>query len=761
MEKNQKTIGVLTSGGDAPGMNAAVRAVVRTALYEGAKVFVIKEGYKGMLEGNEGLPEDEYKIKEVDWKFVSGIIHKGGTIIRTARNDEFTENEGKLKAVKNLLGHGINRLVIIGGDGSLTGAKEFYDQWNALIDQLRTSNSITKDMLKHFPDIKNQNPALGIVGLIASIDNDMCGTELTIGTDTALHRIREAVDAINSTAAAHQRTFVIKVMGNKCGYLALMSAMGTGADWVFIPESPNPAGEWVTTMCDELERGRSQGRRSTIVILAEGVKDSAGIEITADFVKEALVANFDQEVRVTILGHVQRGGTPSAIDRIMSTILGNAAALKVLSLNAGSKPIVVGMRGKEIVYNPLEQVLENTAHIAKSLGERDYAQAMDLRGCFYSEDFENLCILKRAQPEGKSVNKQFLFGILHIGAPASGMNAAVRAAVRWGINEGHKMIGIKYGIEGLIGNDFEEMDWMDVNRLASKGGAKLGTSRKIPEGDDFKEINKRLKKLKLNGLLIIGGCSGYETILEFSKYRRKYKSFRIPMICLPATITNNLPGTDFCVGADTALNNIIQALDRMKQSAFSSRRCFLTQVAGRHCGYLALMSSLATGALRTYLPEYDFSLSTLQTDLDYLVKGFRNGYRDLALIILNENAHKYFDINFLTSFFEAGSQNKFNVRKSILGYLQHGGDPSPFDRNLATRLAVSCMKRLIDYANANKKDCLYAGLGTNGDKSIIKFTGFDRFDGEMDMDKDKDKRRPKVQWWTDFKAIADKLSIKN
>ena len=203
-----KGLAVFTSGGDSQGMNAAVRAVVRFGIYLGCKVYFIKEGYQGMVDGGDN-------IVEAGWSAVSGIIHKGGTVIGSARCADFREREGRLKAAKNLISRGISNLVAIGGDGSLTGANRFREEWSSLLDELLEKGEIDADTRSKFSH-------LNIVGMVGSIDNDFCGTDMTIGTDSALHRIVEAVDAIIPTADSHQRTFIMEVMGRHCGYLALV-----------------------------------------------------------------------------------------------------------------------------------------------------------------------------------------------------------------------------------------------------------------------------------------------------------------------------------------------------------------------------------------------------------------------------------------------------------------------------------------------------------------------------------------------------------
>ena len=290
-------LGILTSGGDAQGMNAAVRAVVRTAIRMGADPYAIYEGYQGMIDGGDG-------IRKFGWEDVGSILHKGGTIIGTFRSKEFRERAGRLKAAANLVDNGIDHLVVIGGDGSLSGLDMFRHEWGSLLEELVETGRITREQA-------DAHPALMIAGLVGSIDNDLVGSDMTIGADTALHRIVSAIDDLASTAASHQRSFVVEVMGRHCGYLALMASIAGGCDYCLIPENP-PAEGWEERMCAELKRGRDAGRRDSIVIVAEGAQDRQGNPITSEYVRSTLEQRLGEDARVTILGHVQRGGTPSA-----------------------------------------------------------------------------------------------------------------------------------------------------------------------------------------------------------------------------------------------------------------------------------------------------------------------------------------------------------------------------------------------------------------------------------------------------------------
>ncbi len=737
VEQIQKIkIGILTSGGDAQGMNAAVRSVVRTGLERGAEVYAIYEGFQGMVDGGN-------RIKKMTWEGVGGILHRGGTIIGTARCDAFRTHEGRRQSALNLLKVGISRLVVIGGDGSLTGANIFRKEWPELSAELVQMGEIDAETAAG-------HARLQIVGLVGSIDNDMFGTDMTIGADSALHRITEAIDAISSTAASHQRAFVVKVMGRNCGYLALMGGLATGADWVLIPENPPDVENWRELMGERLKAGRLAGRRDTIVVIAEGAHDRHGEYIGSTEVAKTLEDSLGEEVRVTVLGHVQRGGAPSAFDRNLGTLLGNAAVERLLSDEIDDEPQLIGLRGNRITHAPLVECVDKTLEVAKAIREHNYDTAMDLRGSSFREAFSTLKTMLRALPHAPQPDqKRYRIAVMHSGAPAPGMNTSVRAAIRIGLDRGHIMLGIRNGFPGLIDNEVEEMDWMSVNGWASRGGCELGTSRKVPSGSDFYNIARSIEEHEIQGLLVIGGWSGYETAYQMFKARENYPAFNLPIVCLPATINNNLPGSELSIGADTALNNIVEAVDKIKDSAVALRRCFVVEVMGRYCGYLALMSGLATGAERVYLDEEGVSLKDLQTDVERLNEGFIHGKR-LGLMIRNEYANQVYDTKFMCSLFEEEGKELFDVRQSILGHLQQGGSPSPFDRIQATRLATRSIAFLIEQVEQNIPECAFIGL----QGKEIKFHRFEDFDRMVDLKK----QRPREQWWMNLRPIASVLA---
>jgi 6-phosphofructokinase 1 len=717
-------------------MNAAVRAVVRTAIVNGLEPYAIYEGYQGLINGGN-------YIKPLQWGDVSGILHQGGTIIGTARSAAFRTREGRRIAAKHLVQHGIDGLVIIGGDGSLSGANLLQKEWQELLAELVAENAITQETLEQYPHL----PTAGIIG---SIDNDMYGTDMTIGADTALHRIVEAVDAISSTAASHQRSFVVEVMGRNCGYLALMSALATGADWVLIPESPPNLDNWEDKMCDVLRQGRLIGRRDSIVIVAEGARDRHGNPISSTYVRQVLEEKLGEDARITILGHVQRGGAPTAFDRNLSTQLGTAAVEQLIKNGFGDKTIVMGMRGNKIVTSYLSDCLFQTHSVAEAIAQKDFVTALSLRGNSFQAAFNTVRTLVRAKPhQPKPDQRRLRLAVLHGSAPAPGMNTAMRAAVRLGIDQGHTMLGVHNGFEGLIRGEIEELNWMSVNGWSLLGGAELGTNRKVPCGSDFYAIARNLEENKIEGILMVGGWAGYEAILALYGQRENFPVFKLPMVCLPASIDNDLPGSELSVGADTALNNIVEAVDKLKQSAVASRRAFVVEVMGRHCGYLALMSALATGAERVYLPEEGVTLKELADDVQQLIRGFRQGKR-VGIMIRNEVANSIYTTQFMQALFEEEGGDEFNVRTAILGHIQQGGKPSPFDRIQAARLAQKSIEFLIAQAQNDMPSSACIGLW----QGETTFTPLEDAPRMMDMAY----QRPKSQWWLNIRPIARMLA---
>ncbi|XP_061443924.1 ATP-dependent 6-phosphofructokinase, platelet type isoform X2 [Rhineura floridana] len=739
-----KAIGVLTSGGDAQGMNAAVRAVVRMGIYVEAKVYFIYEGYEGMVDGGAN-------IVEVTWESVSSILQVGGTVIGSARCKAFRSREGRLKAACNLVKYGITNLCVIGGDGSLTGANIFREEWSGLLEELAKNGEIAEDAVKKYA-------YLNIVGMVGSIDNDFCGTDMTIGTDSALHRIIEVVDAIMTTAQSHQRTFVLEVMGRHCGYLALVSALACGADYVFIPEYPPEEG-WEDHMCSKLSENRARKKRLNIIIVAEGAIDSHNKSITSEQVKDLVVQQLGYDTRVTILGHVQRGGTPSAFDRILASRMGVEAVLALLEGTPETPACVVSLTGNQAIRLPLMECVQMTQDVQKAMDGRQFSEAVQLRGRSFENNLNTYKLLSTKKSAADLPKTNFNVAVLNVGAPAAGMNAAVRSAVRIGITEGHKMFAVTDGFEGFSGGQIKEISWGDVGGWTGQGGSILGTKRTLP-GKYMEKIAEQMRTHNINALLVIGGFEAFESCLQLLEARPRFEEFCIPICVLPATISNNVPGTDFSIGADTSLNTIVETCDRIKLSASGTkRRVFIIETMGGYCGYLANMGALAAGADAAYIFEEKFDIRELQANVEHLTEKMKTSIQR-GLVLRNENSSENYTTDFIYQLYSEEGKGVFDCRKNVLGHMQQGGAPSPFDRNFGTKISAKAVlwlsKKLKEsyrrgrvFANTEDSACL---LGMRRRNLLFQPVV------QLKVETDFEHRIPKEQWWLKLRPLMKILA---
>ncbi|XP_032684134.1 ATP-dependent 6-phosphofructokinase isoform X6 [Odontomachus brunneus] len=744
-----KGLAVFTSGGDSQGMNAAVRAVVRMGIYLGCKVFFIKEGYQGMVDGGA-------YIEEATWSSVSCIIHKGGTVIGSARCKDFRERAGRRKAAKNLVTRGITNLVVIGGDGSLTGANLFKEEWPELLKELVDSGDITAEQ-------SEKHKHLHIVGMVGSIDNDFCGTDMTIGTDSALHRIIESIDAIVSTAYSHQRTFIMEVMGRHCGYLALVAAMCCEADFVFIPEWP-PEQDWPNKLCKKLLQERLTGQRLNIIIVAEGAVDRNGDPITAEKVHKVVVEKLQQDTRITVLGHVQRGGNPSAFDRVLGCRMGAEAVMALMEATPETEACVVTLDGNQAVRLPLMECVRRTKAVAQVMADKNWDLAVQLRGKGFERNLETYKMLTRLKAPVESsdpTKDHYTLAVMHIGSPSCGMNAAVRSFVRNCIYRGDKVYGICDGVMGLIGGRLKLMDWPSVTGWVAQGGAYLGTKRAPPTEEQLPQIAQKLKEFGIQALLIIGGFEGYQTGLMFYKARDKYEEFRIPIAMIPATISNNVPGTEFSLGCDTALNEITEICDRIRQSAQGTKcRVFIIETMGGYCGYLATVAGLAGGADAAYIFEEKFNIKDLNQDVIAMAAKMSEGVQR-GLILRNENANQNYSTDFMQRLFSEEGKGLFSSRMNIIGHMQQGGSPTPFDRNLGTKMGA----KAVEWFSDQLRKCTGSDgktVTTNADSAVMlgivrrqyRYTSF----MELLEVTDFEHRIPTYQWWMKLRPLLKVLA---
>lgn len=730
-------IGVLTSGGDAPGMNAAVRAIVRSAIAAGAEIFAIQDGWIGAIAGGTA-------IRQLQWSDVSAILGRGGTILGSARSDEFRTFEGRQRAVANLLERGIDHLIVVGGDGSLTGADHFRQEWADHAAQLVAAGKVGSE-------VAAAHPHLTVVGLVASIDNDLVGTDMTIGTDTALQRIVTAMDQIASTAASHQRTFIIEVMGRQCGYLPLMAAVAGGADYVLTAEHPAQPG-WQKDLCERLALGLRAGRRESIVLVAEGARDTSGAGVSTDDIAEAIRDGLGEDPRISVLGHIQRGGSPSAYDRWMPTILGYAATQEALEPSTGGAAIVLGIRHNRVVRLDLEAAVQATLDVQKMIDHGQYEAARRARGKTFFEMGELHRTLSDPPQTHRCARTSTRVAIINAGGLAPGMNTAARAAVRIGLHRGWTMLGVEGSWNGLAEGKIRELTWAGVEGWGFDGGAELGTRRNVPPVETFYALSRTIERNRIDALLVVGGFDAYLAMTELWHERSRFPSLNIPMVLVPASIDNGSPGTELTVGADTALGNAVWALDRIKQSAAATRRCFVAETMGRTCGYLAMMSGVAAGAEFVYLNEEPVTLADLSRNAREARESFADGRR-LLLVVMNEETSQYYDRQFIARAFEAEGEGLFDVRSAALGHIQQGGAPSPFDRLLATRLVKVAMEQIEEDLQQGTSRTLYVGVSPSGVESgTIQ---------ALDREVDQKKRRPLEQWWLSLKPIVEVVSLEN
>lgn len=748
----------MTSGGDAPGMNGAVRSVVRMSIHMGCEAYAVYEGYEGLVQGGD-------LIKEMGWEDVRGYLSKGGTLIGTARCMAFMERPGRLKAAKNMILKGIDALVICGGDGSLTGADKFRAEWPGLIKELVETGELEAGEVEPYQH-------LNIVGLVGSIDNDMSGTDATIGCYSSLERICHAVDDVFDTAASHQRGFVIEVMGRHCGWLALMAAISTGADYTFIPEKPPRVG-WEEQMCDIITKHRSRGRRRTIVIIAEGAHDVNLKKITPNQVKDLLTTRIKLDTRVTVLGHTQRGGQACFYDRWLSTMQGVEAVNAVLDATPETPTPVITIRENKIERSDLKETVALTKAVTAAIESKNFDKAMELRDVEFKDYYNSYMITTSTDHPRLRLpqEKRMRIAIIHVGAPAGGMNPATRAAVAYCLARGHTPIAIHNGFPGLQRhhNDkplgaVRDIDWIEVDAWVNEGGSEIGTNRGLPSAD-MKKTAECFELYKFDALFVVGGFEAFTAVSELRKARKQYDAFKIPLVILPATVSNNVPGTEYSLGSDTCLNTLINFCDVIRQSASSSRRrVFVIETQGGRSGYLATMGGLSIGALAVYIPEEGINIHMLARDIEFLRENFKhdNGASRAGKIILrNEKASNTYTTQFIADMIADEARGRFECKSAVPGHYQQGGKPSPMDRVRALRMAIKCIQFMEDFAGHSKDEIMNNDLsasviGIQG--SEVVFSGLGGEKGLEAIATDWKDRRPMNEFWLSMKETVDILS---
>ena len=639
-EKNNKkaasdmTIGVLTSGGDAPGMNAAVRAVTRTAISHGMKVKGIRRGFSGLIDDD---------IVDLDSRSVADTIQKGGTFLLTARCPEMITSEGQDKAAETCRKHGIDALVVIGGDGSFRGCLALKDR------------------------------GINVIGIPGTIDLDIACTEYTIGFDTAVNTAMEAIDKIRDTSTSQERCSIIEVMGRHAGYIALWCGLANGAEAVLTTELYNYEEQ---KLINDIQTKRKSGRKHYIIINAEGIGDSE------DMAKRIEYAT-GMPTSATILGYLQRGGSPTCQDRVFASAMG-AMAVDIL-INGGKNRVVAYKNGSFVDYD-----MDEALKMKKSLDPF----LVDMLGKLTRKGDSRLMKNEGMLPIEQESSDKKTIGVLTSGTDAPGMNAAIRAVVRTAIGHNMKVIGFYRGYAGLIDRDYIEMTNKTMSETVQRGGTQLLASN-CPEfmtDEGMEKAVKTIKDLKIDVLIVIGGVGTMRGAADLMKRG-------VSVIGIPATIDLNVACTEYTIGFDTAVNTAMEAIDKIRDTSQSHERCSIIEVAGRFSGHNALWCGIANGAEEIITNEYyDHNEQRIISEI---INKKKLG-KKLHLIVNAESVGKSAslakNIEFATG---------LEARATILGCLQSGGMPSCKDRVYASAMggkAVECIhagakNRIVAYVN--------------------------------------------------------------
>lgn len=479
------------------------------------------------------------------------------------------------------------------------------------------------------------------------------------------------------------------------------------------------------------------------------------------------------DTRVTVLGHTQRGGPASAYDRWLSTLQGVEAVKAVLEVKPDSPSPVIIIRENKIERMPLMEAVKQTQEVTARIKAKDFEAAMDMRDSEFKEyhkAYLNTTTVdhpKLRVPE----DKRMRIAIVHVGAPAGGMNPATRAAVGYCLTRGHTPIAIHNGFPGLCRHHADkpvgsvrEVEWLESDNWVNEGGSEIGTNRGLP-GDDLETTAKVFKQQKFDALFIVGGFEAFTAASQLRKAREQYSSFKIPITVLPATISNNVPGTEYSLGSDTCLNTLITFCDAIRQSASSSRRrVFVVETQGGQSGYIATTAGLAMGAVAVYIPEEGINIQMLARDIDFLRWNFatdRGANRAGKIILRNECASSTYTTQVIADMIKEEAKGRFESRAAVPGHFQQGGKPSPMDRIRAMRMAIKCMQHMENYGGKTEDeiaadDYSVSVIGVKG--SQVLFSPMGGSGGLETTDTDWKRRRPKTEFWLALQGLVDVLS---
>ena len=438
--------------------------------------------------------------------------------------------------------------------------------------------------------------------------------------------------------------------------------------------------------------------------------------------------------------------------------MGSEAVIALMQAKPHSKAQVVAINGNKTVLVNLIDAVEKTKQVASAIKEKSFQKASELRGFTFQRNLETFIQLSKLEPKlsNQKLQYDYTLAIMNIGAPACGVNSAIRSFVRHGATRYSKIkiLGIRDGFAGLVEDHVEELDWKSVNGWTAVGGSNLGCQRVLASQIGFKKISHKLKQNGINGILIIGGFEAYSSVIELYEQRSNFKEFCIPLVCIPATISSNVPGSDMSIGSDTALNEIVSICDKLKLSAMGSkRRVFLVETMGGYCGFLASLAALASGADHSFIHEEPFNIHDITNEIEHIKKKMQGDLKR-GIIIRNEYANKNYTSKFIEALMIEEGKGIFSARMNILGHMQQGGVPSPFDRNLGIKFGGRSLKYMADLLDktpehilSNDNSAVVIGMVRNK----IEFTSIKYL---KENDTDFVHRKPLHQWWMKLRPLA-------
>nr|KAI8756949.1 ATP-dependent 6-phosphofructokinase-like [Biomphalaria glabrata] len=737
-------IGIVTAGDDAQGMNSAISAVVKMAYYLGSTVFYIKNGFRGMVEG-----DDNYVM--ATWYSTMNIVGKGGTTIKTFKCPEFADRSARLKAAKNLVEHGILKIIAIGGDGTLKGIWALYNDWLSLLRELDDRDMVNRTLLQ-------SSRRLRVVGIVSSIVNDVCGTDMSIGANSATQRILETLDAIMTNASSSQTAFIVEVMGKTSGYLTLASGVACDASMIFLPEWP-PQGDWKEELCNKVRDDLLIRQQGLMIIKSEGATDVQGQPITAEEISKVLREKLKIISQITVLGHFQSGGVPTAYDRLLGIRMGSEAVL--LMKDGPLDACIVTIKGCEMGFMSLEKCLGFTNATEKFLAEKDFSNVVRRRGKNFQCLLSSYVLLHsmRSSPVSSMAILAGIrrVGIIQVGMDTLGQCIVCKAFVGYCQSRGYAVIGIKDGFEGLLRRQFIPLSWDIVKNWTSENDC-LGSGKQAAEYYQLDSLDAAVNELNICGLILLGSFSAYESLCTLYEARLQYKNLGIPMCMVPTGILNNVPGSDITVGCDSALNEYVTYCDKMTRVAHASKNyVYVIETMCENAGYLTTLAAVCSEADAAYISLEPFTLNDLLKDADHVKRKIQQSGCRSALILIGTNSSEFYNTDFVRQLFAEEGKGVFSCKKGVMGHVQLGGHISVWDRQNAIIHGFRAGEWLLNYVDnvpVSPEGILYdpgpnAKVVLSVSKRNIKFKTIARLICETDFGT----QNPTFNWWMKLRPL--------